>query len=78
MRTLPLTAGDLHLYGRKDMDAFAREFFSWTDREPLPEKLHYPRVPEFFVANDGIYRVDSEEAPTDITAVGPLPYRGRL
>ncbi|MFI6350132.1 hypothetical protein [Streptomyces sp. NPDC050560] len=74
----PLTAGDLHLYGRKDRATFTREFFSWTDREPLPEELHYPDVPEFFVANDGIHRVDTAEDPTDITAVGPLPYRGRL
>ncbi|MFI8946553.1 hypothetical protein ACIGO6_08520 [Streptomyces sp. NPDC053750] len=74
----PLTAGDLHLYGRKDRDTFAREFFAWTDREPLPEELRYPDVPEFFVADDGIYRVDRGKAPTDITAVGPLPYRGRL
>ncbi|WP_246040762.1 hypothetical protein [Streptomyces cadmiisoli] len=74
----PLTAGDLHLYGRKDRDTFTREFFAWTGREPLPEELRYPDVPEFFVANDGIYRVDGGEAPTDITAVGPLPYRGRL
>ncbi|KOV60875.1 hypothetical protein ADL00_25015 [Streptomyces sp. AS58] len=74
----PLTAGDLHLYGRKDRDTFTREFFAWTDRDPLPEELRYPGVPEFFVANDGIYRVDGGEAPTDITAVGPLPYRGRL
>ncbi|WFB82343.1 MULTISPECIES: hypothetical protein [Streptomyces] len=74
----PLTAGDLHLYGRKDRAVFAREFFAWTDREPLPEELRYPDVPEFFVADDGIYRVDRGEAPTDITAVGPLPYRGRL
>ncbi|WP_320774341.1 hypothetical protein [Streptomyces sp. CRN 30] len=74
----PLTAGDLFYYGRKDRSAFAREFFAWTDREPLPEELRYPRVPEFFVADDGIYRVDRSAAPTDITAVGPLPYRGLL
>lgn len=74
----PLTAGDLHIYGRKDKDTFTREFFAWTDREPLPEDLRYPGVPEFFVANDGIYRVDGDETPTDIMAVGPLPYRGQL
>lgn len=74
----PLTAGDLHIYGRKDKDTFTREFFAWTDREPLPEDLRYPGAPEFFVANDGIYRVDGDETPTDITAVGPLPYRGQL
>ncbi|MER6976324.1 hypothetical protein ABT317_04535 [Streptomyces carpinensis] len=74
----PLTAGDLFIYGRKDRAVFAREFFSWTDREPLPEELRYPEVPEFFVANDGIHRVDTSDRPTDVSVVGPVPYRGNL
>jgi hypothetical protein len=74
----PLTAGDLHLYGRKDRSTFARDYFAWTDREPLPADLHYPEAPLFFAANDGIYRVDPSERTTDITTLGPLTYRGRL
>ncbi|ONK09619.1 hypothetical protein [Streptomyces sp. MP131-18] len=74
----PLTAGDLHLYGRKDRATFAREFFAWTDREELPEDLRYPAAPTFFVANDGVYRVDRGERPTDVSVLGPLPYRGTI
>lgn len=74
----PLTAGDLHLYGRKDRATFAREFFAWTDREDLPEELRYPEPPMFFVAADGIHRVDGSERPTDVSVIGPLPYRGTL
>ncbi|RKN43923.1 hypothetical protein [Streptomyces hoynatensis] len=72
----PLTAGDLHIYGRKDRDTFTREFFAWTDREPLPEELRYPSAPMFFVANDGIHRVDESDRPTDVSVIGPLPYKG--
>ncbi|MEO3754154.1 hypothetical protein [Streptomyces sp. B6B3] len=72
----PLTAGDLHLYGRKDRATFAREFFAWTDREELPEELRYPDAPMFFVANDGIYRVDRSDRATDVSVVGHLPYQG--
>jgi hypothetical protein len=74
----PYTAGDLSIFGRKDRDTFARSFFAWTDKEPLPGELEYPRPPAFFVADDGIFRVDPSDRPTDVTVVGPVPFRGRL
>jgi hypothetical protein len=73
----PLTAGDLHLYGRKDRATFGREFFAWTDKEPLPTELHYPEAPLFLETNDGMYRVDDSERPTDVTTLGTR-YRGHL
>ncbi|MEU0216711.1 hypothetical protein ABZ281_17000 [Streptomyces sp. NPDC006265] len=74
----PLTAGDLHLYGRKDRSTFAREFFAWTDREELPAELRYPDPPMFFVSGDGIHRVDPSDRPTDVSVIGHLPYKGTL
>ncbi|MCD2443436.1 hypothetical protein LQ757_14225 [Agromyces sp. SYSU K20354] len=74
----PLTAGDLSLYGRKDRDTFARSFFSWTDREPLPADLAYPDAPTFFAADDGLYRVDDPARDVDVSSIGTVPYRGRI
>lgn len=74
----PYTAGDLSIFGRKDRDTFARSFFAWTDKEPLPAELEYPGAPAFFVADDGIFRLDASERATDVTVVGPLPYRGHV
>ena len=74
----PLTAGDLSIYGRKDRDTFARSFFAWTDKEPLPEELEFPDAPVFFAADDGLYRVDDSPRPTDITTLGPVPYCGAV
>ncbi|GAA1708286.1 hypothetical protein GCM10009809_00680 [Isoptericola hypogeus] len=74
----PYTAGDLSIFGRKDRDTFARSFFAWTDKEPLPPELEYPGTPAFFVADDGIFRIDTSDRPTDVTVVGPIPFRGRL
>ncbi|MFD6137387.1 hypothetical protein ACFWEK_18540, partial [Isoptericola sp. NPDC060257] len=74
----PYTAGDLSIFGRKDRDTFARSFFAWTDKEPLPAELEYPGPPAFFVADEGIFRIDGSDRPTDVTVVGPVPFRGRL
>ncbi|GAB3960264.1 hypothetical protein GCM10027614_81690 [Micromonospora vulcania] len=74
----PLTAGDLSIYGRKDRDTFARSFFAWTDREPLPAELEFPDAPMFFVGNDGIYRVDDVRRPVDVAVLGRLGYLGDI
>lgn len=74
----PLTAGDLSIFGRKDRDDFGRTFFAWTDKEPLAEELEYPEAPVFFVADDGIYRIDDSTRATDVTAIGDLPYVGHI
>ncbi|GAB3536908.1 hypothetical protein GCM10027403_19280 [Arthrobacter tecti] len=74
----PLTAGDLSIYGRKDRDTFARSFFSWTDKEELPDELAFPDAPVFFAADDGLYRLDAPDRPVDITTVGATPFRGPL
>ncbi|WP_194420584.1 hypothetical protein [Microbacterium abyssi] len=74
----PLTAGDLSIYGRKDRDTFGRSFFSWTDKEPLPDDLVFPDAPVFFAADEGLYRVDEPRRPIDITTLGPLPYAGAV
>lgn len=74
----PYTAGDLALFGRKSRNTFAREFYEWTDMEPLPAEFAYPHAPMFFVSNDGIYRKDDDATPTDVTVTGPLPFRGAL
>ncbi|MEF3403105.1 hypothetical protein [Agromyces sp. CCNWLW203] len=74
----PLTAGDLSIYGRKDRDAFGRSFFTWTDKEPLPEELAYPEAPIFFAADDGLYRVDDSARAVDVTTIGSVPYRGSI
>jgi hypothetical protein len=74
----PFTAGDLSIYGRKDRDAFARSFFSWTDKEPLPGDLEFPEAPSFLVADNGIYRMDQSERATDISVLGSIPYRGHV
>ena len=66
----PLTAGDVALYGRKDRNTFGREFFAWTDKEPLAEELHYPEAPLFLATEDGMWRVDSSERPTDVSVLG--------
>jgi hypothetical protein len=73
----PLTAGDLHLYGRKDRAVFGRDFFAWTDKEPLDDELRYPEAPLFLETNDGMRRVDTSDRPTDISALGTT-YRGTL
>lgn len=72
----PATAGDLSIYGRKDRDTFARSFFAWTDKEPLPQDLEFPDAPVFFVADDGIYRLDGSVRKTDISVLSVKPYRG--
>jgi hypothetical protein len=74
----PFTAGDLSIYGRKDRDAFARSFFSWTDKEPLPQDLEFPEAPTFLVVDDGIYRLDRSDRATDISVLGSRPYRGHV
>ena len=74
----PETAGDLSLYGRKDRDTFGRSFFAWTDKEPLPRELELPGAPHFFVADDGIYRLDDSDRETDVSVLGELPYRGHV
>ena len=74
----PQTAGDLSIFGRKDRDRFSRSFFVWTDKEPLPEDLVYPEAPVFFVADEGIFRVDGSTRPTDITTIGAVPYLGHI
>jgi hypothetical protein len=74
----PATAGDLSLYGRKDRDTFGRSYFAWTDKEPLPEELELPGAPQFFVADDGIYRLDDSDRAVDVSALGALPYRGHI
>jgi hypothetical protein len=74
----PFTAGDLSIYGRKDRDAFARSFFSWTDKEPLQEDLEFPEAPSFLVADNGIYRMDQSDRATDISVLGSIPYRGPI
>jgi hypothetical protein len=73
----PLTAGDLAIHGRKDLDHFGREFFAWTDKEPLPAELAYPEPPLFLATNEGMWRVDASERPTDVTVLG-TDFRGRL
>jgi hypothetical protein len=73
----PMTAGDLHLYGRKDRSVFGREFFAWTDKEPLAEELRYPEAPLFLATNDGMHRIDDSSRPTDVSVLGTT-YRGRL
>jgi hypothetical protein len=73
----PMTAGDLDIHGRKDRSVFGRDFFAWTDKEPLPEELRYPDAPLFLAANDGMRRVDDSERPTDVSTLGTT-YRGRL
>ncbi|WP_157041598.1 hypothetical protein [Nitriliruptor alkaliphilus] len=73
----PMTAGDLDIYGRKDRAVFGRAFFAWTDKEPLAEDLHYPDAPLFLATNDGMYRVDRSQRPTDVSVLGTT-YRGRL
>ncbi|WP_211234829.1 hypothetical protein [Glycomyces arizonensis] len=74
----PLTAGDLSIYGRKDRDDFARSFFAWTDKEPLPAELEFDEAPVFFVADEGIYRVDGSTRETDVSVLGAVPYRGHV
>jgi hypothetical protein len=74
----PYTAGDLSIYGRKDRDTFGRSYFAWTDKEALPAQLEYSSAPAFFVADDGIYRLDHSDRPTDVTTVGPYRYRGHI
>lgn len=74
----PLTAGDLSIYGRKDRDSFARSYFNWTDKEPLPSDLEFPDAPVFFAADDGLFRVDESTRPLDITVLGSVPYRGAV
>ncbi|HIZ35088.1 MAG TPA: hypothetical protein H9815_04875 [Candidatus Ruania gallistercoris] len=74
----PLTAGDLSIFGRKDLDTFGRTFFAWTDKEPLAEELTYPEAPVFFVADEGIYRIDDSNRPTDVTVIGDRPYLGHI
>ena len=74
----PATAGDLSIYGRKDRDTFGRSFFAWTDKEPLPAGLDLPGAPRFFVADDGIYRLDDSERAVDVSVLGALPYRGHI
>ncbi|MFC7493602.1 MULTISPECIES: hypothetical protein [unclassified Nocardioides] len=73
----PLTAGDLDIHGRKDRSVFGRDFFAWTDKEPLPDDLRYPEAPLFLAANDGMRRVDSSSRSTDISTLGTT-YRGQL
>lgn len=74
----PLTAGDLSIFGRKDRDVFGRSFFAWTDKEPLPSELEFDDAPVFFVADEGIYRLDGSSRETDVSVIGPIPYRGRV
>lgn len=66
----PLTAGDLDIYGRKDLAYFGRGFFAWTDKEPLPAELAYPEPPLFLVTEDGSWRVDTSARPTDVSVLG--------
>lgn len=74
----PFTAGDLSIYGRKDRDTFARSFFSWTDKEPLPQELEFAEAPVFLTADDGIYRLDDSDRKADISVLGSIPYRGHV
>ncbi|WP_211228616.1 ABC transporter substrate-binding protein [Glycomyces tenuis] len=74
----PLTAGDLSIYGRKDRDDFARSFFAWTDKEPLPAELAFDEAPVFFVADEGIWRLDDSARATDVSVLGAIPYRGHV
>jgi len=73
----PWTAGDLSIYGRKDLDTFGREYFAWTDKDPLPEELRFRDVPVFFAADDGLFLIGPDQ-DLDVDVLGPLPYRGLI